>query len=47
MSRAAWAQVTAKPNLLVNRTLHGIPAWGIISFLPKPGMPFRAGYRGR
>jgi hypothetical protein len=35
------------PNPLVNRTLHGMPALGIISFLPKPATPFRAGYRER
>lgn len=32
-------------NPLVNRTLQGTPALGIISFLPKPGMPFRASCR--
>jgi hypothetical protein len=41
------AKVELTANPLVNRTLHGVPALGIISFLPKPVTPFRAGYRER
>jgi len=40
-------QPAMRPNPLVNRTLHGMPALGFLSFLPKSGTPFRAGYRER
>lgn len=38
-------KTVANPSL--NRTLHGMPALGFISFLPKSVMPFRAGYLKR
>ena len=39
--------VAPRPNPSLNRTLHGMPALGFISFLPKSAMPFCAGYRER
>lgn len=36
-----------RPNTLVNRTRHGMPSPGFISFLPGVVLPRRAGYRER
>jgi len=39
--------VEPRPNPSLNRTLHGMPVLGFISFLPKSVMPLRAGYLER
>ena len=44
ISIALWR---VKPNEPINRTRHGIPPLGVISFSPSAGLPRRAGYRRR
>ena len=38
---------SVSPNKPINRTRHGSPALGVISFSPSAGPPRRAGYRRR
>ena len=46
-AKARAAVPPAPPNPAINRTPHGRPCLGFISFLPKPGLPRGAGYLER
>ena len=46
-ARHFLGQMPKPPNEPINRTRHGIPALGVISFSPSAGLPRRAGYRRR